>query len=304
MKKKNERGSFLDPKFTEINPNKGKLLKVNLPANVLIQEIKHIPEGETNDVYFCRSVLDGKDVDFFLKISKNPEADLLKNEADVLQALQLHDFPVPCVLFSCHNRRSFIALEEIQGTTLWDFIDPRRKKYASHKLQIYLFEYGKWLALIHRLPLKWNHQKRTRLYECIGEELEEDPRFIELISWLDVNKPDKSESVFVHGDYNIASVIIDEDEIKGILDWEFAGEGWKEYDLAWTLRARQHYLNSQEERDLILQGYSSVGTYDPISLMWCEVLNYLHFAYWFKESDPEYMSFALNKGHELVRGKK
>lgn len=275
------------------------LLKLELPENVLIQDIKHIPEGETNDVYFCRAILDGKFVDFFLKISKNQQIDL-KNEDNVLQALQLYDFPVPRVLFSCHNIYSFIALEEIQGTMLWDLIDPRRKSYDPCNLQFYLFEYGKWLALIHKLPLKWNHQKRPKLYKFIGEETERDPRFKKLVSWLEANKPEKIENVFVHGDYNTASLLIDKKEITGIIDWEFAGEGWKEYDIAWALRARQYFLNSKEEREIVLQGYSSIGTYNPISLKWCEVINYLHFAYWFKKSDTEYMNFALHKGEQLV----
>lgn len=276
-----------------------KLFKINLPKNVSIHDVEYFSEGETNEVYFCRAVLAGKDVNFFLKINKNPQIDL-KNEDDVLQALQLYSFPIPRILFSCHNKHSFIALEEIQGILLWDLIDPRRKNYDPNNLQIYLFEYGKWLARIHQLPLKWHHQKRPKLYDFVDEDTDSDPRFKKIILWLSANKPSSFDTVFVHGDYNTASVIFDEKEIKGIIDWEFAGVGWKEYDLAWALRARQYFLNSQKERNIILQGYSSVETYNPISLKWCEVLNYLHFAYWVKETDSEYMNFALNKGEQLV----
>jgi aminoglycoside phosphotransferase (APT) family kinase protein len=277
---------------------KENLLQINLPKNVSILDVKHISEGETNEVYFCRGVLDRNDVNFFLKINKNPKINL-KNEDEVLQAFQLYDFPVPRILFSCHNKHSFIALEEIQGFLLWDLIDPRRKNYDPKNLHIYLFEYGKWLALIHQLPLKWHHQKRPKLYEFSDKDVGSDPRFEKIISWLSANKPIRFDSVFVHGDYNPANVIFDEKEIKGIIDWEFAGLGWKEYDLAWALRARQYFLNSQKERNIILQGYSSVETYDPISLKWCEVLNYLHFADWAEETNSEYMNFALNKGAEL-----
>lgn len=277
-----------------------KLLKVNFPKNVSIKEVKEIPEGETNEVYYCRGVLNEKDASFYLKVNKHPKIDL-QNEDEVLRALQLYDFPAPRVLFSSHDGISFLALEEIQGTILWDLIDQKRAKYNPYKLEIYLFEYGKWLARIHQLPLKWQDQKRPKLYGFIGEEKENDPRFKKLVSWLDANIPSSCHNVFVHGDYNPASVVIDENEITGIIDWEFAGEGWKEYDLAWALRARQHFLNSQEERDMILKGYLSVGDYNPVSLRWCEVINYLHFAYWNKESNPEYMDFALNKAENLVR---
>ena len=123
---------------------------------------------------------------------------------------------------------------------------------------------------------------------------------MQLVSWLRVHRPVKIDRVFVHGDYNTASVIFDQDEIAGIIDWEFAGEGWREYDLAWALRARKQYLNSQEEREAVLQGYSSISSYDPMVLKWCEILNYLHFAYWLKKSDLQYSNFALKQAFKLV----
>jgi hypothetical protein len=36
----------------------------------------------------------------------------------------------------------------------------------------------------------------------------------------------------------------------------------KEYELAWSLRARRHFLSSPVEREAILAGYGSSGTYD------------------------------------------
>lgn len=277
-----------------------RLVGLTPPSNVSILDTKRIMEGETNEVYFCRGVVDNRNVDFFLKINKNPKIDL-KNEEVVLQELRRYDFPIPTMLFSCHEKGlSFIALEEIQGTILWDLIDPKRKKYDSDQVHIYLYEYGKWLALIHKLPIKWTPQKRPKLYDFIGEEIESDPRFKKSVLWLDANRPKNVEKVFVHGDYNTGSVIFDNKKIKGIIDWEFAGEGWKEYDLAWALRARQNFLSSKKERDFILQGYQSVGTYNSDCLKWCELLNYLHFAYWTKGSDPEYMNFALNRAQNLI----
>lgn len=55
-------------------------------------------------------------------------------------------------------------------------------------------------------------------------------------------------------------------------------------------------MNSEAEHEAILSGYQTTGRFDAGQLQWCEVLNYLHFAYWSIGSDPEYLRFALARG--------
>lgn len=86
---------------------------------------------------------------------------------------------------------------------------------------------------------------------------------------------------------------MDGSELGGVLDWEFAGLGWKEYEIAWALRARVAFLNSRAERDAILSGYNLCGHLDAEQLRWCEVLNYLRFAHWTRETNEGYSEFAL-----------
>ena len=107
----------------------------------------------------------------------------------------------------------------------------------------------------------------------------------------------------MHGDFNTASVLFSDASISGVIDWEFAGMGWREYDLAWALRARTVFLNTREEREAILKGYRLHASFDATYLRWCEVLNYLHFAYWARERESEYASFALEKARDLAGGK-
>jgi aminoglycoside phosphotransferase (APT) family kinase protein len=134
----------------------------------------------------------------------------------------------------------------------------------------------------------------------MGEEHFEDRRFRELVQWLYDNEPPDKNLVFVHGDFNTANVLISNGAVSGVLDWEFAGIGWKEYELAWALRARTRFLNSAEERAAVLTGYESTGTYDASQLRWCEVLNYLHFAGWSRRNTSDYCSFALSRAAALL----
>ncbi len=267
---------------------------------ILFAEKVDIGEKTTNDVYFCKGEFKGHPIDFYLKVNESPPSGLT-NEKNVLEALASTSIPTPRILWFGGGEKEILALEAIKGYLLWDFIDPKRKKYDSRKVLPYLNTYGRSLAKLHNLKLKWAPQKRSRLYNFIGEQDLNEDRFTSLIAWLRNKEPIQKIMIFVHGDYNTASVIFDHDKISGIIDWEFAGLGWKEYDLAWILRARLDFLNTDAERQAIIDGYKQHSIYDEETLRWCEVLNYLHFAYWDRNDYPLYTKFAIQKAQELIR---
>ena len=61
-------------------------------------------------------------------------------------------------------------------------------------------------------------------------------------------------------------------------------------------------MNSAAEREAVLAGYQTTGHYDERQLQWCEVLNYLHFAHWSGDSNPEYRRFALARAEAYATG--
>jgi aminoglycoside phosphotransferase (APT) family kinase protein len=141
---------------------------------------------------------------------------------------------------------------------------------------------------------------RTALYSFLGEEEVDDSRFREIVLWLQHNPPPETDTVFVHGDLNDANALVEEGRITAILDWESAGLGWREYELAWILRERRNYMNTTESRQAFLEGYSSVTSYDEDALRWCEVMNCLHVAFWCKDKYPNFMDFNLAKAREAM----
>ncbi len=279
-----------------------RVFDLSLPKELKVSFTEKVDIGEetTNDVYFCKGEFRGHPIDFYLKLNKNPPSGLT-NERNVLEALTSTSIPAPRVIWYGRKEQEILVLEAIKGFLLWDYIDPKRRRYDKQKVLPYLSTYGESLAKIHNLPLKWEPQKRLGLYHLIGEQDLDDDRFASLVSWLRNNEPAQKTHVFVHGDCNTASVIFDKDEISGIIDWEFAGLGWKEYDLAWILRARSGFLNTDAERQTILAGYKQLSTYDEEALRWCEVLNYLHFAYWDRNDYSLYTEFAIQKAREIIR---
>jgi len=270
------------------------IARLDLPAAFKFDSVEKNTFGVTNDVYFAKGALDGRAVSAYIKVNKDPQLSL-SNEREILGALAGKGFSVPAVLWYGGKQKDVLVVEAMPGRMIWDYIDPRRSHYDAPKAISYLHVYGECLARIHGLLLTWPPQIRSRLHGLIWEENVADKRFKRLVSWVKSNARVPSEKVFVHGDFNTASVLFDQDSISGILDWEFAGTGWREYDLAWALRARKAFLNTPAEREAILNGYRAHARYDETALRFCEVLNYLHFAHWNNDRDSTDTSFILDR---------
>jgi aminoglycoside phosphotransferase (APT) family kinase protein len=277
------------------------LVGISLPRDLVILSAERNTIGETNTVFYCRALFGGREVAAYIKVGRDSSANL-KHERDIIERIASTDIPVPRLLGYSSAPRESLILEELPGSLIWDYIDPRRKLYDRDLSLPHLVAYGECLGRIHSLPAEGPAHKRPRLYRLIDEGHIPDERFQRLVSWLTRHTPENTSQTFVHGDLNTASVLVHEGRVSGVIDWEFAGLGWREYDLAWLLRARTAFLGTAEEREAVLQGYGRVASYDAEALRYCEVLNYLHFAGWCGTSEPEYTEFALRKAETLVRG--
>jgi aminoglycoside phosphotransferase (APT) family kinase protein len=217
--------------------------------------------------------------------------------------LRRRGFPVPRVLWFGEGRREFLALETRPGAMLRDVLNPSSDLFRVNSQEQVLFELGEYVGRLHNQDLDWTENRRSALYGLLGEEDIRDERFQEIVLWLESNPPPEKEYVFVHGDLNDANCLVAQSQITALLDWESAGLGWREYELAWILRERQHYMNTPESRDSFLRGYTSMTSYDAEALRWCEVLNCLHVAYWSRAKSRRYVDFNLEKAREAMEGR-
>jgi aminoglycoside phosphotransferase (APT) family kinase protein len=132
--------------------------------------------------------------------------------------------------------RPYLLTERLDGETI-----PRRllrdDAYAAVRPRL-ARRLGEVLARIHRvdpdsvpaLPRVDALGLLTGLYEDFGE-----PRpALEIgLRWLAEHRPPPSPDALVHGDFRTGNLIVGEDGLRGVLDWELAHRGDPMQDLGW-----------------------------------------------------------------------
>jgi aminoglycoside phosphotransferase (APT) family kinase protein len=146
----------------------------------------------------------------------------LRDEFEVLTAAYEAGVKVPRpVLYidSLDEREAFV-MERLEGETIGRRIV---RMHVPAQLPLQLAEE---LAKIHAIP----HDRvpflvEARLERMVDEldDIGEPHPAIELgLWWLRENRPPPRPPVVSHGDYRIGNVVVDENGLVGILDWEFA----------------------------------------------------------------------------------
>lgn len=147
-----------------------------------------------------------------------------------------------------------------------------------------LREIAKWESLIQQSMLK------------------PEPLLSEILMWLKTNAPNAQRLAFVHGAYRTGNLIIKDDAIAAIIDWELQVIGDPLYDVAYVLselnREGSPLLSCIVERDLFLEYYQEL-TGVEIDLEVCRYYEILYMmrsaAFWLSASGL----FAEGKSKDL-----
>ncbi len=91
--------------------------------------------------------------------------------------------------------------------------------------------------------------------------IELHPIFTDLVGWLTDNAPDCDRLTLVHGAYRTGNILIDDDRVSAVLDWELQVIGDPMYDVAYVLtelnREGTDLLSNVVPRDLFFERYQS-----------------------------------------------
>jgi Ser/Thr protein kinase RdoA (MazF antagonist) len=168
------------------------------------------------------------------------------------------------------NKR-YMVLEKIDGNKLSTIIKDHHQEY--------LFKYGRELGLIHNIKLDKEFLAKKRKFYLIPDNYHHDEKLKKYYDYLINNKIIFNNKTFIHGDFHYGNIIWKDKEIIGVLDLEYAGSGFKEQDIAWSLiyRNNTNFMDNINDINSFLSGYNEVNNYDLKKLKWCLINGYLHF---------------------------
>lgn len=130
-------------------------------------------------------------------------------------------------------------------------------------------ELGRALAAIHSIPVAAVpglaavdpvDTVRTGL-DLLGVT---SPAFELALRYLADNRPAESDPVVVHGDFRVGNLLVDEDDLRAVLDWELAHLGHPAEDLGWLCVRAWRFGGSQPvggigSIDELLAAYRAAG---------------------------------------------
>lgn len=236
-----------------------------------------------NQVFQLLGDMDGKEDCFYLKYAHRPEANF-KNEVEIIQRLRSPLLP-EVVEYDAEDYR-YEVTRQIEGkrlsVILWEAGMTNGMEYMA--------EYGRTLAQLHGAAGDFPDARRRRFHEIPDGATLDQNGMTEVGEWLRANHPRRVNRCFVHGDFHYANLLWREGKLSGILDFELAGMGNREFDIAWAmiLRPGQKFMQTREERQEFLKGYASLGSCDPALVRYYMVLIYTYFL---KAGDEAYEQF-------------
>lgn len=171
-------------------------------------------------------------------------------ERRILEALAGLSIPTPRPLPSDPGEpESFLIMERLPGQVIAEVI---RSAGMRWELSALAFSYARMLAEIHALDwqtvVSWMADAEEDPEEIVDIQIDAmwedwtariarlpvDTRrpFDQALAWLDLRRPVEVSLCLCHGDYSLTNILIADDEVSGVLDWESARVTDASYDLA------------------------------------------------------------------------
>lgn len=164
-------------------------------------------------------------------------------EVAVLEAAHREGVPVAEVVTSSRGMMSnplgepFMVMRAVGGETIARKI-LRDETFASARPQL-AAQIGRAMAQIHRIDhttiegLEGEDQV-AKYIQLMDESGQAHPAFEIAFRWLEANRPAPRDWCLVHGDFRLGNVIVGDDGLRAVLDWELAHIGNPAEDLGWV----------------------------------------------------------------------
>lgn len=211
------------------------------------------------------------------------------NEALVVRTAGAGGVPVAQVVGASNDASAlggaFMVLTAVEGETIARKI-LRDDRYV-HARSILTAQLGAALARLHAvdaspvssLPMT---DQVSQYREVLEQLAQPHPTFELAFKWLAAHRPPPRPPVLVHGDFRLGNLMVGDDGLRAVLDWELAHLGDPMEDLgwlcvkAWRFGSRLPVAGVGEYRQLF-DAYEAAGgvSVDPEVVRWWEVLGTL-----------------------------
>jgi aminoglycoside phosphotransferase (APT) family kinase protein len=144
-------------------------------------------------------------------------------------------------------------------------------------------------------------------YQTVLRDLgEPHPVFEAAFRWLEINKPESTATCLVHGDYRLGNIMVNDQGLAAILDWELAHIGDPMEDLGWLCVRAWRFGGAFPAAglgsyDALFDAYASVTGVrpDPEVVRWWEILGSLKWGIICISQAATHL-MGISRSHELA----
>jgi aminoglycoside phosphotransferase (APT) family kinase protein len=268
-------------------------LQSKLPRarNLALSDFVHSPGGWSHEIYVFYATWneDGRAMRQGFCLRKDPGAGLLRELSNlrdqfrVIKALEATPAPTPKAYWFEEDPSllggPFFVMEKVEGDVPNPWSRAGKQFYADAEKRGKLpRSFVEALASLHNLDWRGagldfigvpGDGKDFALHEIakweslIDQSIRKpEPVLTELLMWLKANAPETRRLAFVHGAYRTGNLIIKDDAIAAIIDWELQVIGDPMYDVAYVLsnlnREGSPLLSCVIEREFFLDYYQQL----------------------------------------------
>jgi aminoglycoside phosphotransferase (APT) family kinase protein len=265
-------------------------LQSKLPraTNLTLSDFVHTAGGWSHEIhiFYANWTEDGRTMRQGFCLRKDPGAGLLRELSSlqeqfrVIKALEATPAPTPKAYWYEEDPTllggPFFVMEKVEGEVPNPWSRAGKQFYAEAARRGKLpRSFVEALASLHNLdwraagldfigvpgPGKDFVLREIAKWEALIDQSirKPEPVLTELLMWLKANAPEAKRLAFVHGAYRTGNLIINDDAIAAVIDWELQVIGDPMYDVAYVLsdlnREGSPLLSCVVEREFFLEYY-------------------------------------------------
>jgi aminoglycoside phosphotransferase (APT) family kinase protein len=248
-----------------------------VPEAAEIRELRRLTGGASRETWSFDALIDGEWRPLVLRRDRAGRGPMTL-EALAFEAAARAGVPEPEIVA---RDDAFLIMERVEGETIARRI-LRDERFAAVR-PLLAEQCGEILARIHSIPrdaipdLDAGHPLPETA--AMIHAFEDPSPALELgLLWLERNRPEPQDEVVLHGDFRLGNLIIGEDGVRAVLDWELVHRGDPSQDLgylcvrAWRFGEEEPVGGFGSYEDLF-RGYERVSgrRVDRARVRWWEV---------------------------------